>query len=463
MRTNRKLFFAGLGTGLCLMFGSVGTLLTAPLLAGEPGYAPEAPAACAPAAPTCTTDLCVPPADECGPAAEEAELGCLMRLFNDDCGNNWLADNSITLSGWVAQSFAWNPDNPGSNTNGPVTFTDRANEYQMNQLYLYMEKATGGDPEAWDLGGRVDLLYGTDYYFTQAAGLELEQDLTQRWNSQEGPNRTFGPDTGALYGLAMPQLYAEIYAPIGNGLRVKAGHFYTIIGYEVVPATGNFFVTHAYTMQYGEPFTHTGVLASYSVNDRISVSGGITNGWDQFDDIDDRQAFLGGVTLTSADGNGTLAFAIHTGDEFSQTGTDNRTMYSIVATRKFAERFTYVIQHDLGVQENGALNNAGDPDDAEWYGINQYLFYDINDNLKSGVRFEWFRDDDGVRVPRSNGNNFWQLTGGLNWKPADAWMVRPEVRWDWSDNGSRPYDVNSAGTGTSGSQFLLVTDVIYSF
>jgi hypothetical protein len=41
----------------------------------------------------------------------------------------------------------------------------------MNQAYLIVERpvaACGG----WDVGGRVDLLYGTDYYFTTAAGLE---------------------------------------------------------------------------------------------------------------------------------------------------------------------------------------------------------------------------------------------------------------------------------------------------
>ena len=55
----------------------------------------------------------------------------------------------------------------------------------------------------------------------------------------------------------MPQAYAEVGY---NDLTVKVGHFYTIIGYEVVPAPDNFFYSHAYTMQYGEPFTHTGML-----------------------------------------------------------------------------------------------------------------------------------------------------------------------------------------------------------
>ena len=67
------------------------------------------------------------------------------------------------------------------------------------------------------------------------------------------------------------------------------GHFYTIIGYEVVPATGNFFYSHAYTMYYGEPFTHTGALAEFAVNDQWTVYGGWVNGWDQaFNNPNDR-------------------------------------------------------------------------------------------------------------------------------------------------------------------------------
>jgi hypothetical protein len=56
----------------------------------------------------------------------------------------------------------------------------------------------------------------------------------------------------------MPQAYVETNLPIGKGLSVKVGHFYTLLGYEVVTAPDNFFYSHSYSMQYGEPFTHWG-------------------------------------------------------------------------------------------------------------------------------------------------------------------------------------------------------------
>ena len=46
-----------------------------------------------------------------------------------------------------------------------------------------------------------------------------------------------------------------------------------------------------------------------------------------------------------------------------------------------------------GLQEAGAVDGSN----AYWYGVDQYLYYTINDCWKAGGRFEWFRDEDGTR------------------------------------------------------------------
>ena len=67
-------------------------------------------------------------------------------------------------------------------------------------------------------------MYGIDAGDTQAFG--NERRLGHR-------PRTF--QTGGGYGYAIPQAYVELAA---NNWSVKAGHFYTLIGYEVVTAPG---------------------------------------------------------------------------------------------------------------------------------------------------------------------------------------------------------------------------------
>ena len=97
-------------------------------------------------------------------------------------------------------------------------------------------------------------MFGTDAIFTQAYGVP-SFDVNTALNPLNRSNWDLRPAqqlmTTAFTTIALPQAYLEAYVPVGNGLNLKVGHFYTPIGYETVPAPDNFFYTHAYTMQYG--------------------------------------------------------------------------------------------------------------------------------------------------------------------------------------------------------------------
>ena len=358
-----------------------------------------------------------------------------------------LQQRGIRIGGWIEQGISVVANNPADRYNGPVTFNDRDGEYQMNQFWLFMERAVDTGGCGWDLGGRIDFVYGTDARFTQAAdGLEAD------WNQ-----------TSRFYQAALPQFYLDVGY---NDWTLRIGHFLTILGYEVELAPENFFYSHAYVRQYGEPVTHTGMLLTRRFGDRLSVSAGVHRGNDQFNDTDGRDSldFLGGATWTSWNERLSLAFGISATEDGPGVTTQ---VYSLVGSLQVTDNLTYVIQHDLG-QTTGAPNRNRT---VEWYGVNQYLLYDINTCWAAGLRFEWFRDDDGTRVTGlGDGNqntgpfvgNFYEISAGLNWKPHANLTVRPEVRWDWFDGGAplgaRPYDA-----GDRNNQFLFGCDLICTF
>ncbi len=395
--------------------------------------------------PGCVDDGCGyrPPADDCrrlfcSPFSRGACDSCCAGALGLRHGGLPLG---IRWEGWIAQGVTINPRNPRNRSNLPVTFNDRANDYQMNQLYLAAERAVRDDD--WSVGGRLDLLYGTDHRFTMARGLEVNRDLSPRWNREE-------------YGLAMPQLYMEAFAPVGTGLNVKLGHFYTILGYEAVPAPENFFYSHAYTMQYGEPFTHTGVLAATDVG-RLKLQAGLTRGWNNWENNHDELGFLGGVGWTSYDERTSLAFAIHAGREEAVLlpGTTSRTTYSLVFAHNLYGPWSCVLQHDLGVDRRALPDGS----DATWYGLNMYLFREITEHWKFGYRFEWFRDDDGTRVITGLPADYYQMSWGLNYAPSDRLRIRPSLRWDWTGTrGARPFI-----DGTRDDQLILDCDVLIMF
>jgi len=427
------------------------------------------------------------------PPQEAAQEASAEEGPNRYLETEFLTNRGIKTYGWVDAGIGAN--NWASPFNGPITFNDRNWQGQMNQLYLVNEKLVDTE-NGLDWGGRVDLLYGTDYIYTTARG--LDGFLGNQATGVYGPGSAAGAPSWASskdYGLAMPQLYGEL--GYGNHI-VKAGHFYTIIGYEVVPAIGNFFYTHAYTMQYGEPFTHTGILDTWTPNDQLTVYAGITNGWDNFSDPINSQgilnpgsinansnaAFLGGVSFKNSDQTQALTSTVSSGNEpvfFANAPQNigNRSIWSNVYTNELSDKVTYVFQNDNGWQFNAntGLQNQGQMAGlAQWYGINQYLFYTVSDTLVAGMRVEWFRDNNGYRVfapirnywvggPNQSGfqGNFFQATWGLNWKPTRNWIIRPELRYDWysPDNmaGARsgsaplPFGPNFGRLANGGSEY----------
>ena len=253
---------------------------------------------------------------------------------------------------------------------------------------------------------------------------------------------------------------------------MQVGHFYSVVGYEGVMAPDNFFYGKSYSYQFAGPFTHWGAQANWSPNQEWTLQAGLHNGWDAFDRQTDDVGFVGKVRYDSQATGAWTSFALTTGGEANDPAGvaltpdfTNRTRYSWLAGLPLSCRLEYVFHHWLGVQADGAADGG----DAEWYGIDQYLYYTLNDCWKAGFRFEWFRDEDGTRVGlnrATNPNNppfagdFYSLTFGLNWTPTTDLVIRPELRADWYDGNAA---VNPFADGVDDSQFMISCDAILQF
>jgi len=211
----------------------------------------------------------------------------LLNLGNVQANSltNLFKENGLELGGWINGGATYNANNPSDGFNGAVTFADRANRFQLNQLNLFLQRNVESEGKKWDIGGRFDFLFGTDAIYTQAFGISAFDENTGEPSDRGNWDLNLCCKSTRTYGIAFPQAYLEAYVPVGNGLNIKTGHFYTPLGYETVPAPENFFYTHAYILNSGEPFTHTGFLGSYTINPNWFVqagatTGSATGGWD---------------------------------------------------------------------------------------------------------------------------------------------------------------------------------------
>ena len=423
------------------------------------------------------------------------EASTLLETVGDPNESQFMKNLGLKIGGWANAGITYNAASPDNNFNGPVTFGDRSAEFQLNQLNLFVQRAVAAEGDAWDFGGRFDVMFGTDSIFTQAYGVPAF-DVNSGAPKDRGSwdLNLLNSDSNRFYDIALPQAYAEAYAPIGNGLNIKAGHFYTPIGYETVPAPDNFFYTHAYTMQYGEPFTHTGVMGNYAVDKNWAVMGGVTTGsatggWDGgWDKQLGNWGGLAGTTWTSND-KGTSANISGTFGPTSEQSSKKWGLYSIVLKHNITDKTHLMLQHDHGYA-NGVLTSAGIKD-AQWYGVNMHLTYDIKDNLTAGIRTEWFRDQNGFRVASpgrvsaaTNGTNssyalggqtnnstsnsgygasYYGITAGLNWKPVKWLNIRPNVRYDWVEGRQADASRYAPFGNNKTDQFLFSSDFNINF
>ncbi len=387
-------------------------------------------------------------------------------------------DNGIEVGGWINAGITYNANNPANRFNGPVTFADRSKEFQLNQLNVFMQRAVATEGKAWDFGGRFDVMFGTDAIFTQAYGIPSFDVNTGQPLKRSSWDLKLCCSSSRFYNMALPQAYIETYVPIGNGLNLKIGHFYSPTGYETVPAPDNFFYTRAYTFSNGEPFTHTGLLGNYTANKNWSFMGGAitgsaTGGWDGgWDKEMSNWGGLAGVTWTSDD---KISSANLTGS-YSRTSTRSNEpwgFYSLVLQHKITPK-TLLVLHQTSGFAGGAFMPDGNKDVA-WYGIDMQLHHDLREDLSVGIRSEWFRDKDGFRVcspvrvaQATNGvhisfaadfmatcqpADYYDVTIGMNWKPAkqlnmdskamQKLNIRPNIRYDRVEGigqAYRPFD-----------------------
>lgn len=479
--TSRKLRFSDyLGAGVSLVFGAAGLMFSSGLYAADNCT----PAACTPTGPdcqqcqkvfedaaaklknldpgTCTPNGCAAPtacgpvASPCDPSAVFSDPGCGKKSFEDwtlldsltnECGVNTLKDNGFQLGGWTQIGYQNNPDGAFTGNGvfnnvyfGPGINLPNAREWHrlhLNQQGLYFGKvADGSNGLGW--GFRVESIFGVDGNEAQSFGNNLgAYDFDTEWNH-------------GAYEWSLPQLYGEV--AYGN-TSVKVGHFYTLLGYEVIPSGGNFFLSRQLTFYNSEPFTHTGALAATKVNDKLTLHYGWVLGMDTgFDQLADGNALHSGF-IYQMNEKTSLTYMMVAGD-LGWRG--NGAINSVILSHNWTDKWSTVHQFDILGSD---LTVGGVPTDFATTGIAgdsvgqiNYLFYQATDKVKLGARQEWYKAD---------GVSYNTFTYGVNYKPLKNIVVRPEVRHMWSPGANNT--VATPGRGDLFNATVFGIDAIWTY
>lgn len=391
------------------------------------------------------------PTEEAAPAPAEPRKP-LMALFEAAGLAEGMDAIGLNAFGWVETSFTGIFTGPGGSRAGlplRVYESRKPDNLKMNQLSIVLERAYDREKD-FDIGFRVDPIFGSDSRLNASVGLLDQETHTHSFD--------------------LAQLYTQLWFKTAEdqGLELTFGKWYTTVGAEVIPSPLNWLPTRSMLFGYG-PFTHTGLLARYYV-DNWNFHLGVSRGWDQWKDNNHGASWHAGFGVDSKelcgeDPRSKLSFAYVGGPEevTKDYGGQNRHIWNVVWTYLWTEKLTQVIDTYYAWEDDvpGVAGGRGKNQvrDSAWYGISYMLNYKFSDYLNATGRFEWFGDNHGARSGWEG--NFYSLTTGLGYTPFpnDRWLngliIRPELRWDFSANNDPFVSDRDQFTGT--------INVVYAF
>ncbi len=374
--------------------------------------------------------------------------------------------STIKLTAQVEGGIVFNPDSPKNNVG--QLFTDKANQLQLNQVLLTAQRPIDPKETGWSVGFKLQGLYGSDARYTHFLG-ELDRVTSDRYQFDI---------TEANVVLHMPLLTE-------GGIDLKLGQYTTPIGFETIDPSTNPFYSHSYIFNFGVPLKHTGALAIVHATPVVDAYFGIDSGVNtslgaNSGDNNSAPAGLFGFGLNNLlGGNLTVVALSHVGPENASRAVPNadrfmRYLNDAYATYKFSDAFSITTELNY-IRDDFAR--------AEAYGVAQYGQYTLSDKLTLNGRAEVFRDNRGFFVGVFPGNldfvnaesgfpntstttrptTYGALTVGVTYKPAlpgpvSSLMIRPELRYDHSLNGTSPFN-----GGRSPGAFTIASDVILAF
>ncbi|MGC8559366.1 MAG: outer membrane beta-barrel protein [Phycisphaerae bacterium] len=338
--------------------------------------------------------------------------------------------------------------------------SEYGNHLTLNTLSLTLaRKINFDDPNyikrGWDIGGKVEFIYGYNSDFVHANGLNFYHSYANN------------VDTYPLYQFDPLQFYVTGAIHLGKmgNLKVKAGKFMTLMGYESFNPVDSPFYSHSLSFTFGIPVTQTGVLVEYAPNSQWAFTAGVTRGWNQaFSDNNPNGVdFLGQVAYMP---DSRWDFKLNLSEGPQDTGTNNpyRTLVEPIVSYT-----PPILNNNLTLASDTIFGNdaAGNPTtggNAFWFSEALYQSYVVNSYLTLNLREEYYYDGAGFTVgltePGQTGQ-YGELTAGVKITPFPTsnlgknFFISPEIREDLADHGVL--------TNGKHYQTTIGIDAVYSF
>lgn len=377
------------------------------------------------------------------------------------------------LTASVGQSIAQTPDPPvlaTDHTPAPLAAADVA--VAQPAPAATEERGFFSDTQ---VGGLVDLYY--DYYSTQPEGDALYRNFDTRHNALRfsmaqlwitkapSADQRAGYKVKLNFGHAATMInayepsgtdalknfeegFVSYLAPVGKGLQFDVGKFVTQHGAEVIEAKDNWNYSRSLLFALAIPYYHTGVRATYSLNDKVSVMGALVNGWNDFKDNNSGKTIGAQVAIKPISAL-SIVQNYMTGPEQAHDNGNWRQLSDSIVTYTVTPALSLMANYDYGHDTIAGVS-------GHWQGVAGYAKYQANNRITLSPRFEVYDDPSGLTT--GTAQTLKEMTGTVEVKALENLLCRVEYRTDFSD---QPVFTNGAGESKK-TQTSIGVGVLYS-
>jgi hypothetical protein len=318
---------------------------------------------------------------------------------------------------------------------------------------------------AFDINDRDPSLSLAEFNITRTPGKGFPLGVTATLTFGDTSRIVNANEPGGSSWQSIQQLYVT-YTPhiLGRDIAIDFGKWVTPFGNEVIESSSNDNYSRSFGFTYGIPLYHAGLRATVPINPKLSLVGGIVNGWNNVADDNDAKSGLLQFTwkpdakftgilgyMGGEEGTGAYGSAVQVNKGYIDTN-----LFEFVPTYQISS--AWKVAGDL-VYGTGAGNVAGTHVDDDWFGMAAYVHLQTTSKVAVALRVEQFEDSKGLRVGLPGYTKLDSLTLTLEYAVLHGHLInRLEYRHDWSSQ-----DFYAAGSGFAKDQDTYYYSAVYKF
>jgi hypothetical protein len=333
----------------------------------------------------------------------------------------------LEISGMLDVYSGYNFNGTNSGVNKIRAFDVQDGGFALNYAELVVARNRG------PVGFRVDAGFGSESDALLAADpSSIKDHANAQWLSH------------------LQQAYVTAKVPVGKGLTLDAGKFVTQHGYEVIESRDNWNYSRSILFNWAIPYLHTGLRASYSISDTLSLMACWVNGWNAT--VEEGNGMRAGGAQVAWKPVAPLSLTLnYMGGLERQVGVESLTARHLVdasAVYTATAKLAFAVNGDYGYDD--AMNGVS------WAGVAAYARFAPKSWLAVSPRFEYFSDSDGFMTGTKQKLIEATATAEVSGTIAKTnVLLRVEYRHDHSDamffDGAQPTSQKDQDTAVVGA------------